>query len=215
MATYDWEKERQRLAKLYADMADGELEKLAGGAGSLSDVAREVLQLELSRRKLGIALQMRGARGDEAWPPGPIELRRFRDLPDALLAKSILDSADIECFLIDENMVRMDWLWSNAIGGVKLWVRPEDADAAELLDQDWLESFVIGGVGEYRQPRCPNCQSFDVSFRELIKRVAYASMLGMWFVGLIALIPLHRLGWKCHSCGHSWLESDAESRKLQ
>ena len=130
------DQEQQRLAKLYADMADGELEKLAGEAGSLSDVAREVLQLELSRRKLGIALQMPGARDGQAWPPGPVELRRFRDLPDALLAKSILDSADIECFLIDENIVRMDWLWSNLVGGVKLWVRPEDADAAELLDQD-------------------------------------------------------------------------------
>jgi hypothetical protein len=215
MAAYDWEKERHRLEKWYAGMVDGELEKLAGEAGSLSDVAREVLQIELSRRGLGIALQMRGARGGQGWPPGPVELRRFRDLPDALLAKSILDSADIECFLIDENIVRMNWLWSNLVGGVKLWIRPEDADAAELLDQDWLGSFVIGGVGEYKQPRCPNCQSFDISFRELIKRAAYASILGMWFAGFIPLITLHRLGWKCHSCGHSWLESDAKSRELQ
>lgn len=212
---FDREKERQRLAKLYAEMPDGELEKQAGEAGSFSDVAREVLQLELSRRGLGIALQMRGARGAQAWPPGPVVLRRFRDLPDALLAKSILDSADIECFLIDENIVRMNWLWSNVVDGVKLWIRPGDADAAELLDQDYLESFVIEGVGEYKQPRCPNCQSFDISFRELIKRVAYASILGMWFVGLIALIPLHRLGWKCHSCGHSWLESDAVDGQLR
>ncbi len=215
MAVSDHEKERQRLAKLYADMADGELEKLAEEAGSLSDVAREVLQLELSRRRLGIALQMRGARSGQAWPPGPVVLRRFRDLPDALLAKSILDSADIECFLIDENIVRMNWLWSNLVGGVKLWIRPEEADAAELLDQDYLESFFIGGVGEYKQPRCQNCQSFDISFRELIKRVAYGSILGMWFTGFIPPINLHRIGWKCHSCGHSWLEPDAESKELQ
>lgn len=215
MAAYDWEKERHRLEKWYAGMVDGELEKLAREAGSLTDVAREVLQLDLSRRRLGIELQMRGAGGGQVWPPGPVELRRFRDLPDALLAKSILDSADIECFLIDENIIRMDWLWSNLVGGVKLWIRPEDADAAELLDQDWLESFVIGGVGEYKQPRCPNCQSFDISFRELIKRVAYASILGMWFTGFIPLIALHRRGWKCHSCGHSWLEPDAESKELQ
>jgi hypothetical protein len=211
----DQQKERQRLAKLYADMADGELEKLAQEAGSLSGAAREALQLEISRRKLEIALQGISAQAGAVWPPGPVVLRRFRDLPDALLAKSILDSADIECFLIDENIVRMNWLWSNAVGGIKLWIRPENADAAELLDQDYLESFVIGGVGEYKQPRCPNCQSFDISFRELIKRVAYASILGMWLTGFIPLITLHRLGWKCHSCGHSWLESDAESRELQ
>ena len=112
----------------------------------------KVLQLELSRSRLEISLQMQGAGSGQAWPPSPVELRRFRDLPDALLAKSILDSADIECFLIDENIIRMDWLWSNLVGGVKLWIRPEDADAAELLDQDYLEGFVIGGVGEQTTP---------------------------------------------------------------
>ena len=54
--------------------------------------------------------------------PDPLDivvLRRFRDIPAALVAKTILDSAEIECFLVDLNTVRMDWLYSNAIGGVK------------------------------------------------------------------------------------------------
>jgi hypothetical protein len=152
MAASDREKERQRLAELYADMADGELEKLAQEAASLSGIAREALQFEISRRKLGIALQDASAQAGEAWPPGPVTLGRFRDLLEALLAKSILDSADIECFLADENTIRMNWLWSNLIGGVKLWVRPEDADAAELLDQDYLEKWVIGGGGNTNNP---------------------------------------------------------------
>jgi hypothetical protein len=75
---------------------------------------------------------------------------------------------------------------------------------------------VIGGVGGYEQPRCPNCQSFDISFRELIKRVAYGSILGMWLTGFIppTLLPLKRRGWKCHSCGHSWrAEGDGQATK--
>jgi hypothetical protein len=123
-----------------------------------------------------------------------------------LLAKSILDSANVECFLADENTIRMDWLWSNLLGGIKMWVRPEDVDAAELLDQDYIEVFDVDDVGEYRQPRCPNCQSFDISYRELIKRVAYSSIFLCWFAFGV-LMPLHRLGWKCHSCGHAWEES--------
>jgi hypothetical protein len=67
-----------------------------------------------------------------------IALRRFRDLPEALVAKGRLDSAGIKCFLSDENTVRMDWLWSNALGGVRLWVREDDvAQAVELLDHDF------------------------------------------------------------------------------
>jgi hypothetical protein len=58
-------------------------------------------------------------------------------VPDALVATSILDSAGIKCFLSDETTIRMDWLWSNALGGVKLWVRQEDVETAmALLKED-------------------------------------------------------------------------------
>jgi hypothetical protein len=183
-------------------MADDEVQGLAEEAWSLSEAARAALQFEISRRALAISLNL--TEPTDAWPPGPVTIRSFRDLPDALLAKSILDSASIECFLADENLIRMDWLWSTFLGGVKLWVRAEDADAVELLDQDWMERFDVEGVGEYMQPRCPDCQSFDISFRELIRRVAYASILGFWFTGIVPPIRLHRLGWKCHNCGNSW-----------
>ncbi len=200
-----YERERRRLAERYASMADGELEKVAAEAGSLSDAAREALEFEISRRGSAIASPMSPApsqtEADEE-PPGPVILRRFRDLPDALLAKSILDSASIECVLIDENTIRMDWLWSNLLGGIKLWVRPEDADAGELLDQDYIESFEVEGVGEYKQPRCPNCESFDISFRGLMMRLAYGTLL----VGFP--IPVRHVAWKCRSCGHAWEWTD-------
>jgi hypothetical protein len=59
-------------------------------------------------------------------------------LPEALVAKGRLDSVGIKCFLSDENTVRMDWLWSNALGGVRLWVREDDlSESADLLDHDF------------------------------------------------------------------------------
>ena len=134
-----------------------------------------------------------------------VMIRRYRDLMDALLAKTRLDSAGIECFLADENMVRIDWFWSNLLEGVKLHVMPEDADAAlEVLEQPSLDGFEVAGVGKYERPRCPNCNSVEISFEELNKPVAYASM----YFGLP--IPLHRDGWSCHSCGHRW-QGDAAS----
>lgn len=69
-----------------------------------------------------------------------VRLRQFRDVQEALLAKGLLDSAGIECFLADHNTIRFDWLLSNALGGIKLWVKREDAKAAaSLLDQDFAE----------------------------------------------------------------------------
>jgi hypothetical protein len=132
-----------------------------------------------------------------------VVLRRFRDLPDALLFDSILDSAAIKCFLVDENTIRMDWLWSNLLGRIKLCVRTVDADAAlSLLGQPVPESFDVEGIGEYQQPRCPNCKSVEVSFRGLNKPVDYTRAL------LGGPRPLHRSLWQCESCGSQWPESD-------
>ena len=65
-----------------------------------------------------------------------VTIRSFRDLHEALLAKGSLDSAGIESFLADDNMVHMDWLISNLLGGVKLRVESANSDIAiEILDQ--------------------------------------------------------------------------------
>jgi Putative prokaryotic signal transducing protein len=128
-----------------------------------------------------------------------VMLRRYRDLPEAVIVKSILDAEGIDCVLSDENLVRMDWFWSNLLGGVKLWVRQQDLeDVKELIDQNPPENFDVEGVGAFSQPHCPQCQSIDISFRELNKRVAFVSA----YFGLP--IPLKRRGWKCHACGHLW-----------
>src|SRR5260370_7961142 len=97
-------------------------------------------------------------------------------MPDAFLFGSILDSAEIECYLADENTIRMDWFWSNLLGGIKLCVRKADADeASSLLEQGVPEKFDVEGVGKYQQPRCPKCPLLDASFRALNKAVDYTS----------------------------------------
>ena len=58
-------------------------------------------------------------------------------MPEALLAKSMLDSAGIESVLGDENLVRLDWFYSNLVGGIELMVREEDAETArKVLEQN-------------------------------------------------------------------------------
>ena len=72
----------------------------------------------------------------------PVILRRYRDMPQAYADKSALESAGIQCFLWNANLVRMDWLWSNALDGIKLVVRESDAeDAARILDAKVDEDF--------------------------------------------------------------------------
>lgn len=207
MAADDSEHERQRLAHLSAGMTDGELQKVADDARSLMPVARQVLEEEIGRRGASVTLSDSAPGWDQVEKREVVAIRRFRDLPEALLAKGSLHSAGIECFLADDNMVRMDWFISNLLGGIKLVVNLEDAEEAmALLDQPIPEGFEVEGVGEYEQPRCPQCQSLDVSFEELNKKVAYTSA---W---LGVPIPLQYESWRCHSCGHSWKDTDADVR---
>jgi hypothetical protein len=195
------DEERRRLADEYAGKTDAELEVLANDGPSLTGLAREGLRTEILRRGLNIPVLDVPAAPPSA-PLLPI-IRVYRDLPDALIAQSILDSAEIDCFLFDENIVRLNWLWSYVVGGVKLRVLDEEAaDAVQLLDTPRLEKFDVEGVGEFVQPRCPNCQSFEISFRPLIKRIAYGCL---WFS---LAIPARRPAWKCHSCGFEWLSGE-------
>jgi hypothetical protein len=230
MARQDPDQERRRLTEFYAGQLDGELEKVAAQAYELTELAREVLRAEVSRRGLDVIFveqpptitpkQLEAKPGDPppAQPakeePEPeddhfelrtlITLRQFRDLPEALLAKSCLNSAGIECMLLDDNLVRLDWFWSNLVGGVKLKVEPSDAESAmEILNQSIPEKIDVVGIGEYEQPHCPNCQSLDVTFRELNRPVSYAT------VWLNLPIPVHRKAWRCHSCNVQW-EDDGQ-----
>jgi hypothetical protein len=57
-------------------------------------------------------------------------------LLEAQLARGLLDSAGIESFLFDDNMVRMDWFNANALGGVKLRVDTHNVEAANRVLQE-------------------------------------------------------------------------------
>ncbi len=194
------QREKRRLAATYAAMTDGELHRLARNADSLTELAWDALEDELDRRNLEPV--------DDEPAPEPrqtlemqelVTIRKFRDLPEALLAKGSLESAGIECFLADENLIRLDWFISNFIGGIKLNVRPADeANARKLLDEPILEGLYVQGVGLYEQPRCPKCGSLDVNYQELDRPIAYMSAF------LRVPIPVQRPAWRCHACGVEW-----------
>src|SRR5690242_6593367 len=132
--------ERERLMDVYSRMADGELEEIAEDEASLTGVARQILQEEIARRGLDHLLSDPDKSQDEAAdatePEPMVTIRSFGDVMQAWLAKSNLESAAIECNLVDDNMVRLHWGIVNVLGGIKLQVKSEDAEVAlELLEQ--------------------------------------------------------------------------------
>jgi hypothetical protein len=132
-----------------------------------------------------------------------VTLQHFRDIPQALLAKGKIESAGIACILADGNLVRMDWLLSNAIGGIRLQVHRNDFQVARaLLDEPIPTDFSEEEVGEtFQQPRCPRCSSLDIGFEQIDRFWTY----GLW---LLLQFPLRirKENWKCYTCGSKWLE---------
>jgi Putative prokaryotic signal transducing protein len=205
MTITDPEQERLRLAALYSGMTDDELQKIDEDPASLTELAQQTLRDEMNRRRL-VDPPKEAAVKDEPEFQELVVLRQFRDLPEALLAKGALESAGIETFLADDNMVRMDWFISNFIGGIKVKVKPEDLEAArEILDQPIPEGFEVEGVGDYQQPHCPKCGSLDVTFQQLNQPVAYGSAY------LRVPLPIHYKAWRCRSCEHEWKDEPSDT----
>ena len=128
--------ERKHLTDVYSRMTDGELEELAEDTASLTGLARDVLNEELASRGFSPTQPDPDGSQDEVTLRRMETIRSFPDVMQAWLAKSSLESAGIECGLLDDNMVRLDWGASIVLGGVKLQVKPEDAETAlVLLDQ--------------------------------------------------------------------------------
>jgi hypothetical protein len=159
--------ERERLASFYAELTDEELIQVGSQYESLTEDAKLLLREEFDKRSLDAP--------ELEEPPESFQLqelatiRKFRDLAEAMAAKSVLESAGIASLLRDENTVRMHWMWSNLLGGIRLQVRPEDVeDANRLLSQPVLETIELGEGEKYQQPRCPHCQSLDISLAPLL-----------------------------------------------
>jgi hypothetical protein len=133
-----------------------------------------------------------------------VTLQHFRDIPEALLAQGKLESAGIQSMLADGNLVRMDWLLSNAIGGIRLQVEQQDLESARaVLDEPIPPELGDEVLGEsFIQPRCPRCCSLDIGFEKIDRFWTY----GLWLL-LSFPIPVPKGNWQCYTCGFEWVDS--------
>jgi hypothetical protein len=123
----------QELATVYRDMTSEELIATAMEYDSLTDIAQSALRAEFATRKIEPPELPETDPSPNANAQELVIVGRYRDLPQAQIARSALESAGIPCFLRDENTVRNDWLLSNLMGGMRLMVNNSDREAAEAI----------------------------------------------------------------------------------
>jgi DNA-directed RNA polymerase subunit RPC12/RpoP len=116
---------------------------------------------------------------------------------EANMAKGKLESHEIVCSLQDELTTQINNFYSNAIGGVKLVVREEDAEKAkEILNTDYSDDLEIVEDSEDDHIGCRYCGS---------KNVGEPRLVGPWalFSTVLAGFPLPFIKKKamCFNCG--------------
>lgn len=193
------------FGEYYRTLSDSELLEIAAGWHSLTEDTKSHLQSEISQRGLVFdpaALDDR--REMEIEYRDLITIRRYRDLSEAIVARAVVESAGIFCFLKDENLVRLDWQMSNLIGGIRLQVAAADVDAAEaVLAQPVPETFALPDSSSYDQPHCPRCNSIDISWERQGRK---AALLSLYLLSLPS--PRGSESWHCSSCGLRWVAEE-------
>lgn len=67
-----------------------------------------------------------------------VTVATYDNMADAHIALGRLEAEGIAAVLADEHLVQTDWLYSIAVGGIKLQVEPRDAPRArEILATDY------------------------------------------------------------------------------
>lgn len=159
---------------------------------------------------------------------------RFGTLGEAEAARSALEAAGIESRVSDENMIAVDWLYANAIGGVKLLVAEEDLDeAAEVLSNiagetnaDVPPQETTFENEDTRATQCPSCGSDAVQRIPRLKLFVALSIVGfglgvavsqpvlaMSTIAASALIAAVTPSHRCRQCAERWYASDAPVRQ--
>ena len=120
----------------------------------------------------------------------------FQYSSEAYVVKTKLESEGIEVFIRDNYTVDSDPLVSNAIGGVKLFVRNEDFEkASTLLDEIPKHSLDDEG----KMIRCPKCGAEKADFITTVKDLK--SLLTFIFSLLLFVLPFYnRYKYKCGEC---------------
>ena len=117
---------------------------------------------------------------------------RYFWLHEALVASSLLEGAGIRSYLQDANLVRLNWMYANAIQGIRLQVPVGRANEARAM----LHADAVTFEDMPSPDACTHC---GAEMYQLVHPGRRATFLTWLLMG----IPLwyQRPVWQCNHCG--------------
>ena len=123
-------------------------------------------------------------------------VRSYQYSSEAQIFCGKLESEGVEVYLRDINTVDSNPIWSNAVGGVKLFVKSEDLEKANRILSD-ISQFSVNEHNELI--KCPNCGAEEIEMVTSIKDTK--SLLAFVFSLLFVLMPFYsKHRYKCNKC---------------
>ncbi|MFT7164881.1 MAG: putative RNA-binding Zn-ribbon protein involved in translation (DUF1610 family) [Flavobacterium sp.] len=121
---------------------------------------------------------------------------RYQYTSEALIYKGKLESEGVDVFIRDNNTVDANPLYSNAIGGVKLFVNREDEKKTySILSQ--ISEFSLDENNQLM--KCPKCGAEEIDMITSVKDIR--SLILFMFSMLLVLLPFYsKHKYKCRMC---------------
>jgi len=127
-----------------------------------------------------------------------ITVATFSQPMEAHVLKGRLEAEGITAYLLDENIVSINILYSNAVGGVKVQVDEADVEAALKIVGELPPLELVpppDAEPDSQEPACAKCGSREYLRERHLGLLALQILtLGFAFGG--------RPRWKCAKCGH-------------
>lgn len=123
-------------------------------------------------------------------------IRSFQYSYEAQIFKGKLESEGIEVYLRDDVFVDTNPFYSNAVGGVKLYVKRQDFTRAIKALSD-ISKYSLDDNNELMI--CAKCGSNEIEMRTTIKD--FKTLVAFIFSSLFVTIPLYsKYKYKCNKC---------------
>ena len=136
-----------------------------------------------------------------------VPVNSYTNYIDANIVLGRLQHEGVDCWLMDENTITINPIWTNAVGGIKIMVTEADAKkAVELLNQFRAE--------QKEQIVCPRCGSHNVELISTNRKP------GNWFSVFIGLfltdyaMQVEKLN-HCFDCKHEFAPATDNDEPLK
>jgi hypothetical protein len=136
----------------------------------------------------------------------PVTVGNYADLASAEVAASLLESAEIECVIQDENFAGINWQMGTALHGLRLQVARENLEIARIA----LENHGESTQDEEDTPPpssedvCMACGSESVGqpkWKNRLKAIALFFPFALLAWPVLASVNSRT---QCSSCGYTW-----------